>query len=62
MEGLGPVLAAEAEDLTPDQVIGVVTQHHSRINWSVAHILELFNWYTSARMHAVIGHFDRKVD
>ena len=47
--------------LTLDQVTGVITQHHRKINQSVAPILELFDWYTSARMLAVIGHFDHRV-
>ena len=48
-------------ELTPDQVTGVISQHRQKINRSIARILELFDWYTSARMLAVISHFDCRV-
>ena len=48
-------------ELTPDQVTGVISQHCRKINQLIAEILELFNWYTSVRMLAVIGHFDCRV-
>ena len=44
--------------LTPDQVTRVISQHRQKINRSVAQILELFNWYSSARMLSIIGHFN----
>ena len=47
--------------LTPDQIIGVVTQNQCKTNRSIARILELFNWYSSSRMVSIIGHFDRHV-
>ena len=36
----------KSADSTPAQVIGVATQQHRQINWSIAHILEIFSWYT----------------
>ena len=45
-------------ELTPDQVTGVISQHQWKINRSVAQILELFDWYSSARMLSIIGHFN----
>ena len=45
-------------ELTPGQVMGVISQHRWKINRSVARILELFNWYSSARMLSIIGCFD----
>ena len=54
-------LEQKSEGITPAQVIGGATQHHRNISQSVACILEIFNWYTSARMQATIGRFDRWV-
>ena len=48
-------------ELAPGQVMGVISQHRWKINRSVAQILELFNWYSSARMLSIIGHFDHQV-
>ena len=42
-------------ELTPNQIIGVVTQNQSKINRSIARILELFDWYSSSRMVSIIG-------
>ena len=44
--------------LTPDQVTGLIFQHHQKINRSIAQILELFDWYSSTRMLSIMGHFD----
>ena len=48
-------------ELTPDQIIGVVTQNQCKINRSIARILKLFNWYSSSRMVSIIGHFNHRV-
>ena len=48
-------------ELTPDQIIGIVTQNQCKINKSIARILELFNWYSSSRMVSIIGCFDHCV-
>ena len=48
-------------ELTSDQIIGVVAQNQSKINRSIARILELFDWYSSSRMVSIIGHFDHCV-
>ena len=45
-------------ELTPDQIVGVVTQNQCKINRSIARILELFDWYSSSRMVSIIGCFD----
>ena len=48
-------------ELTPDQVTRVISHHQQKINRSVAQILELFDWYSSARMLSIMGHFDHRV-
>ena len=48
-------------ELTPNQIIGVVTQNQCKINRSIARILELIDWYSSSRMVSIIGHFDHHV-
>ena len=50
-------LQDKSGELTPDQIIGVVTQNQCKINRSIARILELFDWYSSSRMVSIIGHF-----
>ena len=45
-------------ELTPGEVMGVISQHQRKINRSVAQILELFDWYSLARMLSIIGCFD----
>ena len=45
-------------ELTPNQIVGVVTQNQCKINRSIARILELFDWYSSSRMVSIIGRFD----
>ena len=42
-------------ELTPDQVTGVISHHQWKINKFVARILELFDWYSSARMLSIIA-------
>ena len=48
-------------ELTSNQIIGVVTQNQCKINWSIARIQELFDWYSLYRMVSIIGHFDHYV-
>ena len=48
-------------ELTPNQIVGVVTQNQCKINRSIARILKLFDWYSSSRMVSIIGHFDHCV-
>ena len=45
-------------ELTPGQVMGVISQHQQKINRTVARILELFDWYSTSRMLSIIGRFD----
>ena len=54
-------LQGKPGELTPDQVTGVISQHHQKINRSLVQILELFDWYSSTRMLSVTGHFDCQV-
>ena len=44
-------------ELTPDQIVAVFTQNKLKIDRSVARILELFDWYLTSRLVAVVGHF-----
>ena len=48
-------------ELKPDQVTRVISQHRWKINRSVAQILELFDWYSSAKMLSIIVCFDHQV-
>ena len=54
-------LQSKPGELTPDQVTGVISHHCWKINRSIAHILELFNWYSSTRMLAIINQFNWRV-
>ena len=45
-------------ELIPDQIVTVITQNQLKIDRSVARICEIFNWYATSRLVAVIGHFD----
>ena len=48
-------------EITPDQIVAVITQDQLKIDRSVTRILELFDWYVTLRLAAVIGHFNRWV-
>ena len=54
-------LKDKPRELTPGQVMGVISQHRWKINRSVARILELFDWYSSTRMLSIIGRFNNQV-
>ena len=45
-------------ELTPDQIVAVITQNQLKIDRSVARILKMFDWYSTLRLVAVVGCFD----
>ena len=48
-------------EFTPDKIVAVVTQNQLKIDRTTARILKMFDWYSTARLVAVIGHFECSV-
>ena len=45
----------------PDQIVTVMKQNQLKIGRTVARMLKMFNWYSTSRLVAVIGHFECQV-
>ena len=45
-------------EFTPDQIVTEIAHNRQKIDRTVARILEMFNWYSTSRLVAVIGHFE----
>ena len=54
-------LQSKPGEFTPDQIIAVMTQNQLKIDRTVARILEMFDWYFTSRLVAVVGHFECQV-
>ena len=50
-------LASKPGEFTPDQIVSVTTQNQLKVERTVARILEMFDWYSTSRLVAIIGHF-----
>ena len=48
-------------EFTPDQIVAEMAQNQLKINRTMARILEMFNWYSTCRLVAVIGHFEHQL-
>ena len=48
-------------EITPYQVMAVLTHNQLKIGRSVVRTLELFDWYVTSRLAAVIGCFNKRV-
>ena len=46
-------------EFTPDQIVTEIAQNRLKIDRTVARILEMFNWYFTSRLVAVISHFEQ---
>ena len=44
-------------EFTPDQIYTEIAQNRLKIDRTVARILEMFDWYFTSRLIAVISHF-----
>ena len=45
-------------EFTPDQIVAEIAWNRLKIGRTVARILEMFNWYSTSRLVAVISHFE----
>ena len=54
-------LESKPGEFTPDQIVTEITWNRMKINRTVARILELFNWYFTSRLIAVISWFERQL-
>ena len=54
-------LQSKPGEYTPDQIVAVMTQNQLKIDRTMARILEMFDWYSTLRLVAVIGHFEHQV-
>ena len=54
-------LQSKPGEFTPDQIIAVMAQNQLKIDRTVARILKMFDWYSTLRLVAVIGHFKCQV-
>ena len=54
-------LQSKPGEFTPDQIVAVMAQNRLKIDRTMTRILEMFNWYSTSRLAAVIGHFKRKL-
>ena len=51
-------LQSKPGEFTADQIVTVITQNQLKIDRTMARILELFDWYSTLRLVAVVGHFE----
>ena len=49
-------LQSKPGEFTPDQIVAEMAQNWLKIDRTVARILKMFNWYSTSRLAAVIGH------
>ena len=54
-------LQSKPGEFSPDQIVAVMTQNKLKIDRTMARILEMFDWYSTSRLVAVIGHFEHQV-
>ena len=50
-------LQSKPGEFTPDQIVAVMARNQLKIDRAVARIHEMFDWYSTSRLAAVIGHF-----
>ena len=48
-------------EFTPNQIVAVMAQNQLKIDRTVTRMLEMFNWYSTSRLAAVIGHFEHRL-
>ena len=48
-------------EFTPDQIVAEMAQTGLKIDRTMARILEMFNWYSTSRLVAVVGSFERQL-
>ena len=48
-------------ELTPDQIVTVITQNKLKVERTVARILEMFDWNSTSRLVAIVGCFEHRV-
>ena len=51
-------LQSKPGEFTPDQIVTEIAQNRLKIGRTVARILEMFDWYSTSRLVAVICHFE----
>ena len=51
-------LQSKPGEFTPDQIVAKIAQDRLKIDRTVARILEMFNWYSTSRLVAVISQFE----
>ena len=54
-------MASKPGEFTPDQIVAEMAQNQMKINRAMARILEMFDWYSTSRLAAVIGHFEHQL-
>ena len=54
-------LQSKPGEFTWDQIVAVITQNQLKIDRTVARIFKMFNWYSTLRLVAVVGHFKHQV-
>ena len=57
MEYLGRILKLKPGEFTPDQIVTEIAQNRLKIDRTVARIFEMFDWYSTPRLVALISHF-----
>ena len=48
-------LQSKPGEFTPNQIVAEMAQNQLKINRAVATILEMFNWYSTSKLVAVVG-------
>ena len=51
-------LQSRPGEFTSDQFVTEMAQNQLKINRAVARILEMYDWYSTSRLVAVVGHFE----
>ena len=54
-------LQSKPGKFTPDQIIAIMTQNQLKIDRTMARILEMFDWYSTLRLVAVVCCFECQV-
>ena len=54
-------LQSKPGEFTPDQIVAEMAQNQLKIDRAVARILEMFDWYSTSTLVAVLGHFKRQL-
>ena len=54
-------LQLKPDKFPPDQIVALITHNQLKIDRTMARILKMFDWYSTLRLVAVVGHFKHQV-